>query len=57
MECVIAAIDGHAQLRLIRSGKRLGPDVEVVSGLEVGEKVVATDAYRLQDGQPLEVIP
>ncbi len=57
MECVIAAIDGHAQLRLIRSGKRLGPDVEVVSGLEVGEKVLAVDADRRREGQPLEVIP
>ena len=57
MECVIAAIEGRAQLRLIRSGKRLGQDVEVVSGLEVGEKVVAADPDRLQDGQPLEVVP
>lgn len=57
MECVIAAVDGRAQLRLIRSGKRLGQDVEVVSGLEVGEKVVAADPDRLRDGQPLEVVP
>lgn len=57
MECVVAAIDGRARLRLIRSGKRLGQDLEVISGLEVGEQVVATDPDRVREGQPLEVVP
>jgi hypothetical protein len=44
-------------MRLIRSGKRLGADLEVVSGLESGERVVTTDPDRVIEGQPLEVIP
>ncbi|MFM8878461.1 MAG: efflux RND transporter periplasmic adaptor subunit [Verrucomicrobiota bacterium] len=57
MECVMAAIDGRARMRLIRSGKRLGQDLEVISGLEVGERVVVSDPDRVSEGQPLEVIP
>jgi RND family efflux transporter MFP subunit len=57
MECVMVAIDGRARMRLIRSGKRLGADLEVVSGLESGERVVTTDPDRVIEGQPLEVIP
>ena len=57
MECVMAAIDGRARMRLIRSGKRMGQDLEVISGLEVGERVVVSDPDRVSEGQPLEVIP
>jgi hypothetical protein len=31
--------------------------VEVISGLEVGEKVVVQEPDRVLEGQPLEVIP
>jgi len=55
LEYVFVAETGKAQLRLVRTGKRFGTDVEVVSGLGAGEKVVATEPGKVQDGQPLEV--
>jgi RND family efflux transporter MFP subunit len=55
LEYVFAAEGGKAQLRLIRTGKRFGDEVEVVSGLGAGEKIVATEPGKVQDGQPLEV--
>ena len=54
---MVVAFEGRAQLRLVRTGKRLASDVEVISGLEIGEKVVAMDPDRVREGQPLEVIP
>lgn len=54
LEYVFAAEGGKAQLRLIRTGKRFGDEVEVVSGLGAGEKIVATEPGKVQDGQPLE---
>lgn len=54
LEYVYVAEAGKAHLRLIRTGKRFGGDVEVVSGLNAGEKIVA-DPAKVQDGQPLEV--
>lgn len=57
LEYVFVAETGKAQLRLIRTGKRIGGDVEVVSGLSAGEKIVAVEPARVQDGQSLEVKP
>ncbi len=53
LEFVFVAEGGKAQLRLIRTGKRLGNDVEVVSGLNVDERIVV-DPAKIQDGQPVE---
>lgn len=53
LEYVYVAEAGKAHLRLIRTGKRFGGDVEVVSGLNKGEKIVA-DPSKVQDGQPVE---
>jgi RND family efflux transporter MFP subunit len=57
LEYVFVAEGGKAQLRLIRTGKRFGADVEVVSGLNAGEKIVSADPAKVQDGQPLEAKP
>jgi RND family efflux transporter MFP subunit len=57
LEYVFVAEGGKAQLRLVRTGKRFGVDVEVVSGLNAGEKIVSADPAKVQDGQPLEVKP
>lgn len=54
LEYAFVAAGSKAQLRLIRTGKRFGSEVEVVSGLDTGEKVVA-DPSQIQDGQPVEV--
>jgi RND family efflux transporter MFP subunit len=56
MEIVFVVADGRAHLRLVKSGKRLGDQVELVSGLEPGENVVTEGAKTLRDGQPVEVV-
>jgi RND family efflux transporter MFP subunit len=55
LELVFVARDGRAQLRLVKTGKHVGGEVEIVSGLEAGESVVTTGAALLRDGQPLSV--
>lgn len=57
MEMVFVASDGHAQLRLVKTGKRIGDEVEVVSGVSAGEEIVTENAAGLIDGQPLTVQP
>ncbi|HEU5069034.1 MAG TPA: efflux RND transporter periplasmic adaptor subunit [Verrucomicrobiae bacterium] len=57
MEMVVVDHDHMAQLRLIKTGRRTGGDVEIVSGLDDGERVVAEGAAGLQDGQPLREKP
>ncbi|TAK96769.1 MAG: efflux RND transporter periplasmic adaptor subunit [Verrucomicrobia bacterium] len=57
MEIVFVARDGKARLRLVKSGKRIGGEVELVSGVEAGEKIVVEGAAGLVDGQPLTVKP
>ena len=55
MEIVFVVRDGKAQLRLVKTGKRLGGEVELVSGVDAGEKIVTEGAAGLLDGQPVEV--
>jgi hypothetical protein len=55
MELVFVADNGQAQLRLVKTGKRIGDEVEVVSGLDAGEDVVSQGAGNLTDGQPLQI--
>lgn len=53
LEYVYVVDAGKAHLRLIRTGKPFGTDVEVVSGINAGERVVA-DPSKVLDGQPVE---
>lgn len=55
MEIIFIVTDGKAQLRLVKTGKRIGSEVELVSGVEAGEKIVVEGAPGLVDGQPVEV--
>lgn len=55
MELVFVVTGGHAQLRIVKTGKRVGDEVELVSGVDAGEQVVVAGATRLTDGQPVEV--
>lgn len=57
MEMVFVAVNSHAQLRLVKTGRRVGNEVEIVSGLDSGEKIVTTGAGELMDGQPLDLKP
>lgn len=54
MELVFIVSDGKAQLRLVKTGKRLGDEVELVSGAEAGERVVVESVAGLMDGQPIK---
>lgn len=55
MELVFVVANDRAQLRLVRSGKRVGDQVELVSGVNPGELVVVEGAADLIDGQPVLV--
>lgn len=55
MEIAFVVTNGHAQLRLVRTGKQFGDEVELISGVAAGEKVVTEDVAGLADGQPVEV--
>jgi len=53
MELVFVVTDGHARLRLVRSGARADGEVEILSGLKAGETVVTGGSHQLTDGQPV----
>jgi RND family efflux transporter MFP subunit len=57
MEVLFVAHDGRAEMRLVKTGKRIGDEVEVVSGITAGEKIVVEGAAALVEGQPLSVKP
>ena len=57
MELVFVVANGDAQLRIVKTGTRVGDEVEVVSGLDSGEQVVTEGAVALTDGQPVTVKP
>jgi RND family efflux transporter MFP subunit len=57
METVFVAVNGHAQLRLVRTGKHTNSEVELLAGISRGEKVVTEGAAELHDGQPITVKP
>jgi multidrug efflux pump subunit AcrA (membrane-fusion protein) len=57
MERVFVIIEGRAQLRLVRTGAHAGDFVEILAGLDAGEKIVAAPTAALRDGQSLEVRP
>ena len=55
MELVFVVMGDRAQLRIVKTGKRLGVDLEVLSGLEAGERVVVEGGVGLLDGQPVSL--
>ena len=55
MEMVFVIEKGRAQLRLVKTGKRLGNEIEVVSGIESKEQVATENVAQLADGQRVEV--
>jgi RND family efflux transporter MFP subunit len=57
MELIFVVVKDHAQLRIIKTGKRIGDEVELVSGVDAGEQVVVDGAVNLMDGQPLTIKP
>ncbi len=55
IETVFVAADGVARLRLVKTGRKIDGQVEILSGLSGGEFVVARDAHLLTDGTVVEV--
>jgi RND family efflux transporter MFP subunit len=55
MELVFVVRDGKASLRIVKTGKRLGDELELVSGVDAGESLVVEDPAALVDGQPLRI--
>lgn len=56
MEQLLVVKDDVAHLRLVRTGERLGDQIEILSGVEAGEQVVIQGNDRLVDGQPIRVV-
>ena len=56
MEMVFAIVNNRAQMRLVKSGKRVGDEVELLSGVAKGDEVAIENVTALRDGQPVEVI-
>ncbi len=54
LEIVFTVANQHAQWRLVRTGKRVGEEMEILSGLRAGDAVVVEGAAQLTDGQPVE---
>lgn len=55
MEMVFVVQDGKARMRLVKTGKDLGDNVELLSGVDEGDTVVVDGLKGLLDGQPVNV--
>jgi membrane fusion protein, multidrug efflux system len=53
----VASGDNRARLRLVRTGARRGEHIEILSGIEDGDRVIVGPIPGLRDGQPLEILP
>ena len=57
MERVFVVEQGRAVLRLIKTGRASGARIEILSGVNAGEKVVLAPPAALRDGSPVTVQP
>ncbi len=57
LEIMFVVIGQNAQMRLVKTGKKIGNQVEVVSGVIPGEMYVTDGVAALSDGQTVEVQP
>jgi len=55
MEIVFVVSDDTAHMRLVKTGKHVGDQVELLSGVDSGERVVVDKVRELVDGQPVEI--
>jgi membrane fusion protein (multidrug efflux system) len=53
MEIVFVAMEDHAKMRLVKTGKRFGGEVEILSGVSDGETVIRSGHESIRDGQPI----
>lgn len=57
MDIVFVVQDKHASLRLVKIGKMLSDEIEILSGIEEGEQVIVSGIATLIDGQPVTILP
>ena len=57
MEMVFIDEGGRARLRLVKTGKRFGDEVELLSGVSPGERIITEHAQDLNDGQAVRSAP
>ena len=55
LDTVFILADGRAHLRLVRSGKRYGGNVEILSGLTIGEEIIVNPHANLNDGDRVAI--
>ena len=55
MEIVFAVQDQRARLHLVKTGRRVNDETEILSGLDSGDTVVTDNASQLVDGQRVSV--
>ena len=53
LEYVFVIQNNAASLRLVKTGAVIGNEVELVSGVDSGERIATGDVSKLQDGQPV----
>lgn len=53
----VADATNHAVLRLVKTGATQGDQVEILSGLADGDRIIAAPPALLREGQSLEVLP
>ena len=51
---IFVADDGHARMRLVKTGRENPSGVEILSGLQAGERVVMSAGGELTDGAPIQ---
>ena len=54
LEILFVVANQRAQLHLVKTGRTIGDEVEILAGLNSGESVVVGGAALLVDGQPVE---
>jgi RND family efflux transporter MFP subunit len=50
---VLLAEEGKAHMRLVKPGRDLGDQIEILSGLEAGERIITGAESAIADGQPI----
>jgi len=55
LERIFVADSGKARLRLVRTGRQEADRVEILTGLNAGDKVITDNNKFLVDGQPLNI--
>ena len=53
----VIAADGTAQMRPVKVGLRIPNEIEIISGVQPGEKVIAEGLQKIRPGAPVKVLP